>query len=72
MLTEAYTERAIINADGSFSVANPNAEGLDWSLRVRHANFVSWRISRIIWRTKRPKPHRFPMAGHIVLDIVSD
>jgi len=33
---------------------------------------MSWRIWRIILRTKRPKLRPFPMADHIVLDIVSD
>jgi hypothetical protein len=32
---------------------------------------LSVRISRIIWRTKRPKPRHFLMADHIVVDIVS-
>jgi hypothetical protein len=42
---EAYTERTTLNADGSFSLANPNVKGLDRSLRVRR-KFLVYHIYR--------------------------
>ena len=58
-------------------VPDPRMEGSDVMIGMSLPKVVfqrvsvSWRISRIIWRTNRQKPHPFPMAHHIVFDIVS-